>query len=220
MSRLIQGLIALVIVLGGLQFFVPRWAGSLVSRQLSRLDHGPRPAVAVEAMPFWELFTGRFQDVTVNAHNADVHSLAVQHIHLNWSNGALNLNALEKGRLKVKSAGRLSMTVVLTSASLSQFLAKQGTISHPQVVIKPTGLALHGRIRLAGATVPLDTQGTLIESPSHQALIFHPTSIDGLNLPVLTDVQLINLSSLKLPMPLTIASVRLQDNQLALSVEN
>lgn len=220
MSRIIQVLMALVLLAGLGQWLVPRWAGNLLAREVSRVDHGPRPSVAVSAMPFWELADGRFHDVSINASQVTVQNFVVQHVHLTWTNGAIALGPLEKGHLKVDKPGHLSMTAVLTGPALSRFIARQGSISNPQVAIKPSGVSLKGRIKLGGSSVPLDTRGTLVESQNHQALVFHPTSIDGLQLPVLTDVQLLNLSSLNLPMPLKIQHVRLENNRLALTIGN
>ncbi len=221
MSRLIQILIAAVIVMGGLQWLVPRVAGSLLAHQLGRLDHGPKPMVAVQAVPFWALFSGRFQDIGVNAQNADLKALNVQHIRMNWSNGKVSMGSLEKGKLLIEKPGRFRATVVVTGTALSQFLAKKGRIMHPKVTIAPSGVSMSGRIQLGGTTVPLDTKGSLVRSSNHQALIFHPTSIDGLNLPVLTDVQLFNLNTLHLPMPIGILRIRLESgNRLALAVGN
>lgn len=221
MSRLIQILIAAVIVVGGLQWVVPRAAASLIAHQLGHLDHGPKPRVAVEAMPFWELLSGRFQDIVVNAQNADLQALTVQHIEMHWSNGAVSLGSLGKGKLLIKQPGRFRATVVVTGTALSQFLAKKGSIMHPKVTIAPSGVSLSGQIQLGGTTVPLNTKGSLVRSSNHQALIFHPTSIDGLNLPVLTNVQLFNLNTLHLPMHIGILRIRLEPgDRLALAVGN
>lgn len=220
MSRIIQFLLAAVLVLGGLQWFVPRWTGGLVARELARVDRGPRPVVAVQAMPFWELFSGRFGDVAVSAENARVEKLSIRRFQLNWRDGGLSLSGLEKGQVVVQRAGHLAMTAVITGPALSQWLAQQGSIAHPTVSLAPSGVSLKGDINLGGATVPLDTRGTLSVSGNQQALIFHPHSIDGLNLPVMTQVQLVNLSRLKLPMTLDIRQVRLGQNQLILTLGN
>lgn len=221
MNRLIRGLVLLVVVVGILQWFVPRWAGSLLAKEMGRYDHGPRPTVAVTAIPFWELFSGHFQDVYISARQAKLGSLAVASAHLNWANGGVSLGQLEKGHLSVTQPGHLTMTIQLTAASLSQFLAQEGTISSPKVSITPAGVAISGRLLLGGTYVPLDTKGPLTVSANHQQLVFHPTSIDGLHLPVLTDIQLLNLASMKqLPVSLRIEQVKLEANQLAVTVGN
>ncbi len=220
MSRITQVLIGLVLLAGVAQWLVPRWAAGLLAHELSRLDHGPKPRVAVEAMPFWELFQGRFQDVTINLKDATVHSFQIGRLYLNWAHGQVALGPLEKGQLKVGKPGHLIMTVVLTGPALSKFIAKEGSIGHPRVVITPSGVGLQGQVKLGNATVPLNTHGSLAESKNHQALIFHPTSIDGIELPAVTDVVLVNLKTLNLPMPLAIQHVRLQPNQLALTIGN
>ena len=220
MSRLIQILIAVVVVIGALQWFVPRWAAGLMGRQLAHLDHGARPIVAISAVPFWRLFQGRFQDLVITADNADIKSLAVKRVHLIWINGGLALSALEHGHIRVSHPGRLTVTAEVTAAALSHFLAREGTVSHPSVAITPKGVSLKGQIQLGGTVVPLDTRGPLNESANPRSLIYHPTSIDGLNLPVLTNVQLFNLSSMKLPLQLSIERVQLENNVMALTIGN
>lgn len=222
MSRLIKGLVALVVVVGLLQWFVPRWAGSLLAKELGHYDHGPKPQVALSAMPFWELFGGHFQNIYINAHDLELgSSLTVNQAKLNWANGAIGLGSLEKGHLTVTQPGHATMRIVLTASELSKFLAHQGTLSKPQVHITPTAVALNGRILLSGAYVPLDTKGKLTVSKNRQQLIFHPASIDGLTLPVLTDIQLVNLATLKaLPMALHIQQVKLEQGRMALTVGN
>ncbi len=220
MSRAIQGLVVLVLVIGLLQWFAPRWAGGLLARELAHYDHGPKPSVAVSAVPFWEMASGRFQDIYVNAREAELGSLVIQQLTLNWQNGGVALGPLEKGHLVVKEPGRLTLRIVLRDSALSAFLAKKGTLSNPRVVISPTGVQLKGRILLGQSYVPLDTSGPLVESSDHRQLIFHPTNIDGLQLPVLTDIQLLNLSTMKLPMALTIQKVQLEQHQLAVTVGN
>lgn len=222
MSRLIKVLVALVIVVGLLQWFVPRWAGSLLAKELGHYDHGPKPEVAVSAVPFWTLLGGHFQDIYINADDLALgSSLTVLRARLTWHNGAVSVGSLEQGHLKVTQAGHATMRIVMTAGELSQFLAHEGTISQPKVRVSPTGVGVAGRLLLGGSYVPLDTKGSLTVSKSRQQLIFHPTSIDGLTLPVLTDIQLLNLATMKaLPMSLHIESVQLLNQQLAVTVAN
>ena len=220
MSRLIQILMGLVLLAGLLQWGVPRLVDGIAARQLERYDHGPRPVVSVSAMPFWELVSGRFQNLSIVAKNGSFHSFHVRRVRFDWKNGRVSVAALSRGQLTVLSPGHVTMTVVLSANNLSAFIAKQGTIGHARVVISPHQVGLKGQIQLAGATVPLNTLGTLEESANHQMLVFHPTSIDGLKLPVLTNVQLVNVSSLNLPWHVTIQSVQLENNQLALTAGN
>lgn len=220
MNRVIQLLVVVVVAMGALQWIVPRLVSSAASRQLSHLDHGPRPSVAIEAVPFWRLLRGQFQDLVITANDARIQSLTVRRVHLVWLNGAVALLPLEKGRLVVTQAGFLTVTADISAGALSRLLARHGSIVHPVVSIAPSGVSLKGQLRLGAATVPLDTKGSLHASPNHQALIFHPKSVDGLNLPGLTNVSLFNLAAVKTPMHLVIEKVTLTENQLELTVGN
>ena len=220
MSRLIRWLIFLAIIAGGLQWFMPRWAADAMAQEIQRMDHGPKPTVALTARPFWELFGGRFKALAVEASNAEFKSLVVRRVSLHWTNGVISLSALEKGHVAVLQPGKMRLSILLTGADLSSFLAKQGSIVHPEVMIVPSGVSLRGEISLGGSAVPLNTQGKLTVSPNHEALIFHPSRIDGLNIPVMTKMQLLNLSTMKLPVDLGIDAVTLGVGQIVLTVGN
>lgn len=220
MSRVLKGLIVLVVVVGVLQWFVPRWVGGFLAGQLGHYDRGPKPQVAVNAFPFWELAQGQFQNVHIQASDASFGHYTVQHATLNWSNGGVALAALKDGKLRVTKPGTLHLTLVLSGAELTSFLQHQGTLIHPQVTVVPSGVEVTGTLNLGGTSVPLDTSGSLSVSANHQAVIFHPQNIDGLSLPVPTNLQLVDVKALNLPMALSIESVQLGHNQLIAKVQN
>lgn len=220
MSRLIQGLVVVVLLAAIMQWFVPRWTGSELAAQLQHYDHGPKPVVNVTAIPFWQLASGQFQDVYVAANKASFGALAVQTIRLNWRHGGVSLAQLVKGHVRVTKVGLVTVSMVLDGAALAHFLAQEGKISNPTVTISPQGLKVQGRLMLGGVYVPLDTQGSLVVSSNHRQLIFHPTSIDGIHLPMLTDIQVLNLATLKLPVALAIQNIKLSQDRLEVTAGN
>lgn len=207
MSRVIKVLVVAVLLLAGLQWYVPRWVSGQMATKISAFDHGPKPTVSLVAIPFWYLLQGRFQDLYVNAQQVKVGPVELQSIQLDWQNGGLSTKALIAQHLKVTRAGKVSLTITVDEAALATFLAQQGKFQNPTVHITKAGVAITGRVLLGGVYIPLDTKGNLVVSKDKKTLIFHPTSIDGVHLPVVTDVQIFSVDSLKLPVPMVIQSV-------------
>ncbi len=209
MSGTIKVLVVAILLLAGLQWYVPRWVSNQMATQIAAFDHGPKPSVFVTAIPFWGLLQGRFQDLYVNARQVNLGPVALQSVQVDWQNGGLSPKALTADKIKVTRVGKVLLTITVDEAALATFLAHQGKFQNPTVHIARTGIAITGRVLLGGVYIPLDTQGSLIVSKDKKALIFHPTSIDGVQLPVVTDVEIFNVNSLKLPVPMAIQSVRL-----------
>lgn len=207
MSRTIQVLVVAVLLLAGLQWFLPRWVANQMAAQIAVFDHGPKPNVALTAIPFWYLLEGNFQDLYVSAHQVTVGPVELASVQVDWQNGGLSTSALTHQQLKVTRVGKVALTITVDETALAKFLAQQGKFQNPTVHIQPSGVAITGRVLLGGVYIPLDTQGNLVVSPDKKSLIFHPTSIDGVHLPVVTDVQIFNVNSLKLPVPMVIHSV-------------
>lgn len=214
MSRFIQVLAAVVIVLGGLQWGVPRWVSSKAAAVMAKSDGGVTPVVEMTAIPFWIISQGRFQDVYVDARGATVDGLKVEQTIVNWQNGQVSVPALERDALVVQKPGRMAVTVVLDGPALSAFLAREGPVTNPEVTISSGVMTIKGQVALGGVTLPLNTQGTLSVSADKTAIVFHPTSIDGIQLPLLTDLQIFQITSLHLPVRLAIQSVTLAKDQL------
>lgn len=217
MSRLIQFLVGIVILVAIMQWAVPRWAANQISRQIALRDHGAPTHVAVTAIPFWELASGQFQDIYINAKKVAAGPMTISSARMNWANGQLSVASLLKGQVKVVKTGRLSVTIQIDGAALSRFLAQEGKIRNAHVTITPNGVRIQGSMFLGGVSVPLDTTGNLIVSQDKKHLIFHPTSIDGINLPMMTDIEILNLNTMTLPVPMVIRSVQLKPDLIVVN---
>lgn len=207
MSRMLQALLVLALLLAGLQWGIPRWVGQQVARQLAQVDGGVTPTVEVTAIPFWTLASGRFQDLYINARQLTLAGVAVQGVTMNWADGQVSMAGLLHHQLDIKRPGHVSLQVALSGTSLSHVLAQGHTLASPSVTIRPSGITVSGRILVGGVYFPLTATGNLFVSPNQEQLIFRATQIDGIHLPVLTEMQLVNLANLKLPLPLAIDQV-------------
>ncbi|MCY0879222.1 MAG: LmeA family phospholipid-binding protein [Firmicutes bacterium] len=220
MSRAIQALVVLAVLAGILQWFVPRWTARALASAMARYVGGRPPSVTLTAVPFWELASGRFQELVVGMHSATLDGLSVHAARLVWSDGAVSVRALTHGRVVITRPGHLTVSVSLTDANLSALLTREQALSDPSVSVTQGAIALRGRLNLGHEVVPLDAVGALSESANHETLIYHPEEIDGLRVPLLTNVSLVNLKSLPLPVPLYIEQVTLSPGQLELTVGN
>lgn len=216
MSRLIRGLVIIVMLVGALQWAVPWFIARDLASELAHYDHGPKPAVVINAIPFWQLASGKFQDISVSAKSATVGPLAVSRADISWSNGQVSVAQLTRGHLKVEQEGQVRIQIQLDEKALSALLKKQGQVKDPEVTVKPGGVGIKGRLLLGGTYLPLNTQGTLVVSSDHKSLIFHPKSIDGLNLPLMTDMEIFSMDKLKLPLPMEIQHVAMRPGALVI----
>lgn len=219
MSWLIRVFIGLVVAVAVLQWAVPRTVAGLVAEQAARADGGVKPVVDITAIPFWELADGKFEDVYMAAHNISVDGMQVAGVRLDWRNAQLAPGALWQGRLEVAKPGQLTVTIRVDQVAMSQFLATKSPIQHPVVTISPQGVTIVGAVTLHGITLPVNASGTLEVSPDRQKIVFHPVSFDGLAIPVMTDLTLVDLSSLVLPVPIAIRSVTLHAGYVVIAAQ-
>ncbi|WP_053960560.1 LmeA family phospholipid-binding protein [Sulfobacillus thermosulfidooxidans] len=214
MSRFIVVLAGAVVLLGALQWTIPKWAAAQVADRVASQDGGIKPQVDIAALPFWIMAQGQFQDMYINVHNVHVDGLTLSQAVINWQNGKVSLPALSHNRLVIEKAGHVNVRIVFDGPALSAFLAGQSPIQNPQVTITNNLMTIEGRLLLGQLSVPLNAQGTLSVSPDKKAIIFHPTRVDGIQLPVLTDLQIFQIDSLNLPVAMVIQSVALRNNEL------
>lgn len=219
MSRLIRVLIVLVLLAGVLQWLVPKWAAGEIASQVARYDHSQRPVVSLTAIPFWELATGRFEDLYVDASNVNAGPLKVQSARLNWANGQISVPDLIKGRFAIVRPGHVDVRIRIDGAALAAVLAQHSPVQNAEVTITPQNVRIRGRILLGGVYLPLDATGTLVVSSDRRHLIFHPTVIDGINLPMMTDIEILDLTKLQLPVPLVITSVVLEQDHVVVTAK-
>lgn len=210
MNRLLTIAIALVAGVALLQWGVPQWTASYLATQAKTIDHGVKPQVAITAIPFWELAQGKFQDIYVKAKNVPLGPITSSETIINWQDGQVSVsNLLKRHRLVITHRGHIAVTIMIDGPAIASVLAKDGPIKNPHVTITPKALNVSGKVLLSGVYLPLTATGTLSVSSNRQQIIFHPTSVDGINLPLMTNVVILDLSKQKLPMPMVIHKVTL-----------
>ncbi|MCY0882048.1 MAG: DUF2993 domain-containing protein [Firmicutes bacterium] len=220
MSRAIKILLGVVVLAGILQWGVPKWVGNQVAQGIQREDKGSRPTVSIAAVPFWILLNGKFQQVTVSAAHVALGSLVAQKILLTWDNGQISVPDLEKNRVKILQQGSIAATVAISQNELSHLVAAQTPIQDPKISITPSGVGLTGWVTVAGLRLPLQAQGQLILNVHHQTIMYHPTSVDGMDVPVLTNIQVFAMHQITLPVAMTMQSLTLKTHHLVVKAHS
>lgn len=211
MSNLIRILIGAVLALAVAQVAVPRIVSGEMAAEL-RAVTGPasQDTVAVDAVPFWQLFSGQFQDLTWTARDVAAAGLTLNTLTLVWTDGGLDPAELVRDhRLVVTRPGRLKVTLEVDGPALAHFLAQSGRLQNAVVTVTPNGLHVTGAVHVGGLSGPLDATGQLKLSADAQQILFEPTRVDGYSVPFAATLVVFDVRTLNLPVPLRLTGVRL-----------
>lgn len=212
MSKVIWVLMMAVLLLVAAQVIVPKVAGQEIGQALTRLTGpGSHDTVSVGAVPFFELFQGRFQSVEVHATHVDAKGLTLADLDVAWQNGAVSVPALmNRHALSVKHTGALTTTVRVTAPALARFLDVSDRLQHTTVTINPTSVRIQGTVNVGDLGGTLDATGRLGVGDGGREILFYPTSVNGFNVPVATTLVIFDVTSLHLPVPLVLTGVSLE----------
>jgi hypothetical protein len=210
-SKVVLGLLLVVLLLAAGQVLVPRIAGQALSQALTRVTGpGSRDTVTVGAVPFFQLFQGRFQAVDVSAEHVDAHGLTIGSLVVLWQNGTVNVpDLVQHHELRVVKQGALAATVRVSGSSLAQFLDESGRIHNARVTVAAAYVRISGTVSIGGINGPLDATGRFSIGPGGRTILFQPLSVNGLGVPAVTRLQLLSIASLHLPIPVTVTGIRL-----------
>jgi hypothetical protein len=179
-----------------------------------------RTQVAVVAIPFWTLVSGRFQDLHLAVEDWQAGPLTVSQVRVNWQDGGLNLpDLVNQHALVVTRLGRMRVTIAVDGPALAALLEKSGRLQHAQVDVGPKLLTLRGLVHLHGLTGRVNAKGTLSVSPNRHQILFHPTVVDGVSIPFPATLTVFDVSELNLPVPLAIRLVRLAPPDVVVEAE-
>ena len=221
MNRAIARLIVLVLVLFGLQSAVPQWVDQAAGSQLHRYFQVAGPTVEVTAIPFWEIASGKFQEVLVSLHRVKIRGLMISKATLDWQNGRVAFGEGGSRRLTVLSPGKIQIGLGISAGGIASELDHSGVIRQSQVEISRGQMGVAGVVRLDGRSLRLAVLGPLSVAPNHQALVFRPQAIDGLKLPGQSQILIFDLARLNLPLPdLSIQRIQLSSGMLRIWMTN
>lgn len=207
-------LTALTVVLAALYLYlqsaVPGFAAGYTERQLTKHFKGSAH-VTVQAHPFWKLFQGSFDHVTVDGQNWHHGKLVLSHVHLNWTGGKVNMGELEVGVLRFDRPGLVTLSAELPASFLKASIPPMFSKVHPTINVTAQGITVKAKATYANLTLPLTLKGKLVITGDHQSVDFVPTSFTTTKytLPLPPAQKVFTLSSLPLPkgLSLTIRSV-------------
>jgi len=211
-NSLIRVLVAGVLLLGAAQIAVPRVVGAELATALrSATGPGSTDSVAVGAVPFFELFQGRFQSLDWRATHVRAEGLHVALVTASWTNGAVSVPALVNDHeLVILRRGQLEATVRVGETALARFLDASGRIRNGTVTVGPSSVRLQGTVLIGGLAGPVDATGRLAVSSDERQILFQPLSIDGFGLPFRTTLVIFDVRTLKLPLPVRLTGIRLE----------
>jgi hypothetical protein len=211
----------LVILAAAAQIAVPTVVANELAQTLQSFT-GPesRDTVELAAIPFWQLASGRFQDLRVTTVNGAAGPLAVAYFSADWQNGGVDPTAwFEDHRLVVTRPGRLRAQIKVDGAALAAILQDSGHVADPTVTVQPDGIVVTGRVNLGALQGPVTMRGNLVIAADGRQLLFVPTSVDGLELPFGASIVVFDVSRLGLPFAVRLTGVRLVPPDVELSAE-
>lgn len=193
------------------QVVVPNAAAQALGGRLQQMTGAQGDAVSLTAIPFWILWQGQFQDVTMQARQWPLGSLLVSSIQVNWQNGGVNVaDLLDHQTLVVTRAGQMDVTLKMDGPALAQFLRRDGRIKNPHVTIASDALTLSGTLQLQGFSGQITTRGRLAVSKDQRQILFQPSSVDGFGLPFPANIVIFNVDQMNLPLRVRITAVNLK----------
>ncbi|MCL8208154.1 MAG: DUF2993 domain-containing protein [Actinomycetia bacterium] len=211
MRTVFRVLVGLVVLVAAAQLVVPTaLAGELAQALEPLTGPGSRDTVKLAAIPFWELASGRFQDLQVTTVNGSAGPLKVAWFSADWQDGGVDPAAwFGRHQLVVTRTGRLTAQIRVDGAALAAILADSGRVTDPTVTVRPDGLVVAGRVNLGALQGPVTMRGNLVIAPNGRQLLFVPTSVDGYALPFGASIVVFDVSRLGLPFAVRLTGVRL-----------
>lgn len=208
---------AVVVLIAALQWWGPRWMATQVAEALAQRNGGHLPKVTITAIPFWMLLQGRFQAVTVDAAPAELSGFELSRVYLSWTGGQVSFPALLERRVVIQQRGQMVVQITVSEQALTRFLQSQAPLQGAQVSVTPNAVQLLASVKLRQLTVPLDLKGTLALSPDRERVLFLPSEIDGMTLPVPTEITVFDLRRVNTWVPMRLTAVTLLPQQIRLS---
>jgi hypothetical protein len=215
-NRLIGWLIVLVLMLFGLQWLVPQWVGGAAADWLATRLEAPKPTVEVSAVPFWQLASGRFQLLVIDAHDVKIKGVDIEGVKLSWVDGQVALDGHGQP-VRVVKVGRLSGAVILSQQDLARLVDREGLLQDSVVHIERGTMRVAGQLSLVGHRMPLRVDGRLSIENGGEALWFTPQQLDGAAVPLTTTIHVLNLAQLKLPLAVRLTGMTAGRGQLRLT---
>jgi hypothetical protein len=221
-SNLIRVLLVLVLLVVAAQVVIPRLAGEELGRALMRVTGpGSTDTVSVGAVPFFELFQGRFQSLDWRATNVAAEGLKLSAVDVTWTHGGISVPALvDHHAVVVSDPGDLQATVRVGETALARFLNASGRIQGSQVTVGPSTVRLRGTVSVGGLSGPIDTTGRLKLSPNGRQILFQPVSVDGFGLPFQTTLVILDVQTLNLPVSVRVTGVRLEPPYVVVTAQS
>jgi hypothetical protein len=135
----------------------------------------------VSAWPFWRLGSGRFQHLTVVGRNLRSGGLAISRMRAVWSDGRVDMRALEAGRPLGTwiRGGELRVRIWLGAASLLAAAPHGGALEVTSLRLRPPDVLVRGHLRFDGLDLPFRASGRPRVVDGGDVLVFLVTLVNA-----------------------------------------
>lgn len=176
LAVLIGGVAAGALVQGVAATAAARIVAGAVERSL-----GGSARAQVGAWPFWRLASGRFQHLTVTGKNLRSGDLAIARMRASWSDGRVDMAALEAGRPLGAwiRGGRLTVRLWLDPTALRAVAPRGGALEVTALRLRPPDVLVAGRLRFDGVNLPFRATGRPRVVDHGAALVFLVTVVSA-----------------------------------------
>ncbi len=161
---------------GAATMAVGRIVASAVERRL-----GGSVRADVRALPFWQLMSGRFDHLTVVGKDLRSGDLAIAHVQATWSDGQVDMAALERGEAPRAwiQGGRLRVEIDLTASALRAIAPRSGALEVTRLTLRPPDVLVSGRLRFDGLALPFRATGRPAVVDGGNVLVFLVTVLNA-----------------------------------------
>jgi hypothetical protein len=224
---LLGRLVALVLLALVAGIVVPGAAASAVGRIVAgavEAQVGGQVRAEVRALPFWQLGRGRFQHLTVVGEDLQSGALTIASLRADWSDGRVDMAALEHGAPIAAWAkgGRLVVQLTIGARALDAIVPHRGALAILGVRLAGPDAIVHGRLRFDGIDLPFRAVGRPAVVDDGSVLLFRVTVVsagplalrDALGLPV------VDLRRTPLWGALWIVGARIARNRVVVTLAN
>lgn len=168
---IVSAIIIILIVFS--QWLLPGLVGKQAEAMLNSRLQTETSKVSLATQPGILLLAGRIDNVEATAENAVLGQLRVSSLALEGENVEVDVRSLvAEQRLQVRSADKLVLHATVKASDLAAVLAKKvDKLKDVEVDIKPAGVQIKGSVPLAGRTVEVNIEGTVMAKDG--GLYFH-----------------------------------------------
>jgi hypothetical protein len=214
--------VALVIVA---EVLLPTALSGMVSQAIMQLTASDQATAVLRERPAVLMLGGHFDQISLEAQNAKLDKIAFSRLQAEMKDVQLDMPALMKRQLVMKSVATIDVVAVITEEELSRYInANVKGVKGAKVVITPQGVQVTSRLMLGNITaieVELEGQivgdGQKIKFKTDKVTVNHAL-VGNFGGAMLTEIPLLDLK--KLPFGVSVTEIQLQAQEVKIYADN